>query len=179
MVRSDTIAPADPPRPDPPRADRRRQRRTTIYGAFAATRLALARSQLEVSARFDPEMRFWFARFELYVALLIMMDNWYSTSIDDEPEVRATRLSNLISQMPCSYTKARQLIDDSAELGYAEIKPGLSDHRIKIVMPTQKTIEIWEAYWDEAKTIMEDTGLVDLLVDDRLASEAAGDRPSR
>ena len=127
----------------------------------------------------DPEMRFWFARFELYVALLIMMDNWYSTSIDDEPEVRATRLSNLISQMPCSYTKARQLIDDSAELGYAQIRPGLSDHRIKIVMPTQKTIEIWEAYWDEAKAIMEDTGLVDLLVDDRLASEATGDRAPR
>lgn len=157
------------------RRDRQLQRRASIYGAFAATRLALARSQLEVSARFDPEMRFWFARFELYVALLIMMDNWYSTSIDDEPEARATRLSNLISQMPCSYTKARQLIDDSVELGYAWIKPGTSDHRVKVVIPTEKTIKIWRTYWDEAKAIMEDTGLIDMLVEERLAATVSSD----
>ena len=153
--------------------ERRPVRRGSIYGAFAATRLALARSQLEVSARYDPEMRFWFARFELYVALLIMMDNWYATTADAEPDARATRLSNLISQMPCSYTKARQLIDDSVELGYAEIKPAASDHRVKIVLPTERTIRIWQAYWDEAKAIMDDTGLVEMLVEETLAARAA------
>lgn len=152
--------------------DRQKRRSGSVYGAFAATRLALARSQLEVSARFDPEMRFWFARFELYVALLIMMDNWYSATADEEQEARATRLSNLISQMPCSYTKARQLIDDSVELGYADIRPAQSDHRVKIVIPTERTIRIWQAYWDEAKAIMEDTGLVEMLVEERLAADA-------
>jgi hypothetical protein len=153
--------------------ERRGQKRDSIYGAFAATRLALARSQLEVSARYDPEMRFWFARFELYVAMLIMMDNWYAATADADPDARGTRLSNLISQMPCSYTKARQLIDDSAELGYARIKPAAFDHRVKIVLPTSRTIRVWQAYWDEAKAIMDDTGLVEMLVEETVAARAA------
>ena len=49
----------------------------------------------------------------------------------------------------------------------------------ELMLPALHPIEIWEAYWDEAKAIMEDTGLVDLLVDDRLASEAAGDHAQR
>jgi len=141
--------------------------RRSIYGAFAATRLALSRSQLEISARYNPEMRFWFARFELYIALLIMMDNWYAGSAR-EPERRATRLSSLTSQMPCSYTKARQLIEDAVEFGYAEIRSDSADHRVKVVIPTKRTIQVWEAYFDEAKAIMEDTNLIELLVEERL-----------
>lgn len=147
-----------------PSASRRR-----IYGAFAATRLALSRSQLAISGRFDPEMRFWFARFELYIAMLIMMDNWYAANAEGDPDRRATRLSNLISQMPCSYTKARQLIDDAVELGYAELGATASDLRVKIVTPTDRTIEIWETYFDEAMAIMCDTGLVAMLAEDHFA----------
>lgn len=151
--------------------------RRSIYGAFAATRLALSRSQLEISSSYNPEMRFWFARFELYVALLIMMDNWYAGTADDA-ERRATRLTSLTSQMPCSYTKARQLIEDAVEFGYAEIRPSASDHRVKVVIPTRRTIQVWEAYFDEAKAIMEDTGLIDLLVDERLSERGMPRRRS-
>ena len=140
-----------------------------LYGAFAATRLALSRSQLAISAQFDPEKRFWFARFELYIALLIMMDNWYAAKADGDPKQGATRMSNLISQMPCSYTKARQLIDDAVELGYAELGATTSDRRVKVVTPTDRTIKIWESYFDEAIAIMKDTGLVELLAEDHLA----------
>ena len=143
--------------------------RHRIYGAFAATRLALSRSQLAISGQFDPEKRFWFARFELYIALLIMMDNWYVASGAGDPDHRATRMSNLISQMPCSYTKARQLIEEAVELGYAEIGSMEPDRRVKIVTPTDRTIKIWESYFDDALAIMQDTGLVAMLADDHHA----------
>ena len=143
--------------------------RYRIYGAFAATRLALSRSQLAISGQFDPEKRFWFAQFELYIALLIMMDNWYAGSGTGDPDHRATRMSNLISQMPCSYTKARQLIDDAVEMEYAEIGSMDSDRRVKIVSPTNRTIKIWESYFDEALAIMQDTGLVAMLAEDHNA----------
>lgn len=87
------------------------------YGAFAATRLALSRSQLAISGQFDPDKRFWFARFELYIALLIMMASWYAASGRGDPDHRPTRMSDLISQMPCSYTKARHQIEEAVELG--------------------------------------------------------------
>lgn len=145
--------------------------RHRIYGAFAATRLALSRSQLAISGQFDPEKRFWFAQFELYIALLIMMDNWYAASGRVDLDHRATRMSNLISQMPCSYTKARHLIEEAVELGYAEMGAMETDRRVKIVTPTQRTIEIWESYFDEALAIMQDTGLVSMLVEDHLAQQ--------
>jgi hypothetical protein len=137
----------------------------SIYGAFAATRLALSRSQLEISSRYKPEMRFWFVRFELYIALLTMMENLYSATARSDPDKGASRLTNLISQMPCSYSKARQLIDDSEKLGYTIISSSKTDHRIKMVTPTKKTILIWEAYFDEAIDIMKDTGLIRMLAD--------------
>lgn len=140
-----------------------------IYGAFAATRLALARSQLAISAEFNPEKRFWFAQFELYIALLIMMDNWYVAGGIDDPDRRATRISNLISQMPCSYTKARQLIEEAVERGYAEIRAMGSDRRGKVVTPTSRTIKIWESYFDDAFAIMQDTGLIAMLAEDHSA----------
>lgn len=147
--------------------------RHRIYGAFAATRLALSRSQLAISGQFDPEKRFWFAQFELYIALLIMMDNWYAASGRDDPDRRATRMSDLISQMPCSYTKARHLIEEAVELQYAEIGAMASDRRVKTVTPTDRTIRIWESYFDEALAIMQDTGLVAMLAEDHYARQHA------
>lgn len=119
-----------------------------------------------MSGQFDPEKRFWFAQFELYIALLIMMDNWYAASGHGDPDHRATRMSDLISQMPCSYTKARHLIEEAVELEYAEIGAMDSDRRVKVVTPTTRTIRIWESYFDEALAIMEDTGLVAMLAED-------------
>lgn len=156
-----------------------RDENRSIYGAFAATRLAIARNQLEISGGYNPEMRFWFVRFELYMALLVMMDNFYAASAHNDPDEGATRLSNLISQMPCSYSKARQLIEESVERNYTTITPSTWDHRVKIVRPTQKTIEIWEAYFDDAKAIMEDTGLITLLVEERLASQHKAPNPKK
>lgn len=141
-----------------------------VYGAFAATRLALARDHLEISADHDPHKRFWFARFDMYIALLVMMDKWYAAR-DDGTERKGTRLTNLISQMPCSYTTARQLIDDAHELGYVEIRPSKADHRVKVVMPTRRTIALWESYIDGAEMIMKDTGLIELVAEHR-TSEA-------
>lgn len=143
---------------------RKRALNDGIYGAFAATRLALARDHLEISAHHDPHKRFWFARFDMYIALLIMMDKWYAARRDGTERV-GTRLTNMISQMPCSYTTARQLIDDAAELGYVEIKPSATDNRVKVVTPTNRTIELWESYIDEAGMIMKDTGLIELLAE--------------
>lgn len=143
---------------------RKRQLNDSIYGAFAATRLALTRDQLEISADHDPHKRFWFARFDMYVALLIMMDKWYSAHAEHSHRV-GTRLTNLMSQMPCSYTTARQLIDDAAELGYVQIRPSNSDHRVKVVIPMQRTIDLWESYIDEASMIMRDSGLTQMLAE--------------
>ena len=36
---------------------------------------------MEVSLVHDPHRRFWFARFEMYIALLMMMDNRYAAQI--------------------------------------------------------------------------------------------------
>ena len=80
------------------------------------------------------------------------------------------------SQMPCSYTKARQLIEEAVELGYAEIGAMESDRRVKIVMPTHRTIKIWESDFDDALAIMQDTGLVAMLAEDH---HALHPRPSR
>jgi hypothetical protein len=147
----------------------------SIYGAFAATRLALSRSQLEISGHYDPTMRFWFARFELYIALLILMDNWYAASAGGGSG--ATRLSNLISQMPCSYTKARQAIAEAIAQGFVRLVASEADHRLKVVKPTERTIGVWEAYFDEALAIMEDTGLIELLIERREALKSDA-RPS-
>lgn len=136
----------------------------SIYGAFTATRLALSRDQLEISDVHDPHRRFWFARFDMYIALLVMMDKWYAAR-DEGTDRVGTRLTNLISQMPCSYTTARQLIDDAAELNYVEIRPSTTDHRVKVVLPTNRTVALWESYIEEARMIMKDTGLIELLVE--------------
>lgn len=160
-------------------APRRTPIKEAIYGAFAATRLALSRSQLAISSEFNPEKRFWFAQFELYIALLIMMDNWYSAAGSGDPEHRATRMSNLISQMPCSYTKARHLIEEAVERGYAEIRPMGSDRRGKVVTPTSRTIKIWESYFDDALAIMQDTGLIAMLSDDHLAQQHPSRKPPK
>ena len=157
----------------------RRIKNQSIYGAFAATRLALARSQTEISSRYNPEMQFWFVRFELYMALLIMMENFYAASARNDPDRGATRLSNLISQMPCSYSKARQLIHEAVDRGYATIAQSNPDHRVKIVAPTAQSIAIWEAYFDEAKAIMEDTGLINILVEEELAARKARPRNAK
>jgi DNA-binding MarR family transcriptional regulator len=140
-----------------------------IYGAFAATRLALSRDQMEVSLVHDPHRRFWFARFEMYIALLMMMDNRYAAHHDSDTRI-GTRLTNLISNMPCSYTTARQLIDDAVELGYLEMTPSQGDRRVKMVIPTERTIALWESYVDEARLIMKDTGLIAPLSEHAMTS---------
>jgi len=143
----------------------------SIYGAFAAGRLAIARLQLEISSRYRPEWKFWFGRIELHIALLVMMENYYSAATKNDPDEGASRLTILINQMPCSYTTARRLIDDAVEEGYLNLKPSKSDHRVKVVTPTERTIKIWEAHFDESKTIMEDTGLIEMLIEEQLGAQ--------
>jgi len=98
--------------------------------------------------------------------MLVMMENYYSASAKKDPDKGASKLSILIRQMPCSYTKARHLISDAAEQGYLHIKSSKSDHRVKIVTPTKQTIDVWETHFDEFKAIMEDTGLLAMLFEE-------------
>ena len=138
---------------------------TSIYAAFAATRLAIARSYVEISTSYNPDIRFWFVRFELYMALLVMMENFYAKGASSDPDRGATGITNLIRQMPCSYSKARSLIDDAVNLGYAELRRSATDSRVKTVSPTKRTIDVWQTYFDEAMAITRDTGLIENMVE--------------
>lgn len=99
------------------------------------------------------------------------MENYYSATANIDPDKGASRLTTLISQMPCSYTTARRLIDDAVEEGYLNLKPSKSDQRVKVVTPTERTIKIWEAHFDESKTIMEDTGFIKMLLEEQLGAQ--------
>ena len=110
-----------------------------LYGQFASTRLELSRSQLVISRKFDPERRFWFGKFELYIALITIMERWYS-----ETRGLGTPLAHITSQMPCSHSKARGLIDHAVELGYLQFASTAQDQdqRVKVLTPTIETIQI-------------------------------------
>lgn len=134
--------------------------RRKLYGHFADTRLALVRSHVSSPRASDLSRRFWFSDLPLYTTLLLLMSAHYNPG--RRPGVA---LSDVFEEMPCSTSTAQRQIERAIASGYARTVHAEDDRRAKRLVPTQRTITMWEQYVDDVTDILRENGGGALLSD--------------